>query len=93
MKTRIRYLTKFNFTIAFTERQPLLFPKDVEAASSRAGTSAYEEALRRGIALVKDRKAASLLDAAKRAGGLSIFDLTEKLAREVKNLSQKVEVE
>ena len=57
--------------------------QDVEAASSRAGTSAYEEALRRGIALVKDRKAASLLDAAKRAGGLSIFDLTEKLAREV----------
>ena len=59
--------------------------QDVEAASSRAGTSAYEEALRRGIALVKDRKAASLLDAAKRAGGLSIFDLTEKLAREVSN--------
>ena len=57
--------------------------QDVEAASSRAGTSAYEEALRRGIALVKERKAASLLDAAKRAGGLSIFDLTEKLAREV----------
>ena len=39
--------------------------------------------MRRGIALVKERKAASLLDAAKRAGGLSIFDLTEKLAREV----------
>ena len=50
--------------------------------------------MRRGIALVKDRKAASLLDAAKRAGGLSIFDLTEKLAREVKkHLSYKVKVE
>ena len=69
------------------------FLQDVEAASSRVGTSAYEEALRRGIALVKDRKAASLLDAAKRAGGLSIFDLTEKLAREVNSVMFTEEID
>jgi hypothetical protein len=54
---------------------------DVET-SSRSGTSDYEDSLRRGIQLVKDRRASSLYDAARRCA-VSVFDLTEKLAREV----------